>query len=175
MSQPAFVTPAASDAVRPSDRLEIPEPWYQDRPGDLKEPEAPTGPRLGITGPDLGYGLKLANRLAPELVVPTGESRADAVAGCFVCGARRAATIGRAPVIHDMRWAYLLWGYLGSPPPELVSWRAELFRGAGHDYEVQRQIADSVTPAALRLSPEQVPAALSGWRELLSYSGGRRK
>jgi hypothetical protein len=127
----------------------------------------PWGPRFGSTGPDLGYGLKLAHRLEGQLEVPGAESREDAVAGGFICGARRSASFGRAPVIHDMDWAYTLWGYLGSAPEDLITWRAPLFRGAAHDYWQQRQIVDAVRPETLRLTPAQVRERLTSWRALL--------
>jgi hypothetical protein len=127
----------------------------------------PSGPRLGATGPDLGYGLKLARRLEGRLVLTAGEHREDAVTGSFSCGARRAAWFGRAPVIYDMEWAYGLWGYLGGGPDDLIEWRKIRFRGAAEDYWVQRQIVDAVRPETLKLTPAQVVEGLNSWREML--------
>jgi len=168
VTQPDFVPAEPTDRVRPSERLHIPLSWRQDRPGELLELRAPTGPRTGRTGPDLGYGLKLARRLQPRLVLAEGEHSEDAIAGCFACGCRRAATFGRAPVIHDMEWAYTLWGYLGDAPTDLVAARVPLFRGASHHYWDQRQIVDAVSDAALRLTPAQVRGQLGSWRQLVS-------
>jgi hypothetical protein len=122
---------------------------------------------MGFTGPDLGYGLKLAHRLEPRLQTVPGESREDALMGGFACGSRRSATFGRAPVIHDMEWAYTLWGYLGGAPQDLLDFRVPLFRGAGDDYWQQRRIADAVRPDALRLTPSQVRESLDSWKELV--------
>jgi hypothetical protein len=156
-----------SDRVRPSSLLPPPAPWYLDRPAELKDLTPPTGRQFGSTGPDLGYGLMLARRLEHRLELEPGAHREDVVAGCFACGARRASSFGRAPVIHDMEWAYTLWGFLGGAPGGLVILRARLFRGAAEDYEVQRRIADSVRPETLRLTPALVRDQLDTWEDLL--------
>jgi hypothetical protein len=168
VTQPDYVPAAVSDRVRPSDRLSLQGTWRHDRPGELTELEAPTGARFGRTGPDLGYGLKLAHRFEARLQLAAGESAHDAIAGGFACGSRRAAAFGRAPVIYDMEWAYTLWGYLGDPPAELVAARVPLFRGASHAYWDQRKIVDAVAEATLRLTPAQVREQLGSWRELLT-------
>jgi len=146
----------------------MPGAWRQDRPGEVIDLEVPTGARFGRTGPDLGYGLKLAHRFEDQLQLAAGESAHDAIAGGFACGARRSAAFGRAPVIHDMEWAYTLWGYLGDPPAELVTARVERFRGASHDYWIQRGIVDAVAEPTLRLTPAQVRDQLTSWRALLT-------
>jgi hypothetical protein len=156
-----------TDRVRPSSRLPAPRAWYQQRPAELADLRPPSGPRFGVTGPDLGYGLKLARRLEGRLDVPAGEHRQDAVAGCFACGARRSGHFGRAPIIHDMEWAYTLWGFLGGAPDDLVAWRAGLFRGAAEHYWEQRKIVDAVRPESLPLTPAQIRDRLSAWKELL--------
>ncbi len=167
MTQPPHIPLQESDRVRPSSLLPAPAPWYLDRPAELTDLAPPVGRRFGSAGPDLGYGLMLARRLEHRLELEPGGDREDVVAGCFACGARRASSFGRAPVIHDMEWAYRLWGYLGGAPDELVTWRAGLFRGAAEDYEVQRRIADSVRPETLRLTPAQVAERLDSWPDLL--------
>jgi hypothetical protein len=168
VTQPDYVPAATTDRVRPSDRLSTPEPWRQDRPAELTSLQAPSSARFGWTGPDLGYGLKLANRFEHRLELADGESAHDAVAGCFVCGGRRAASFGRAPAIYDMEWAYTLWGYLGGGPADLVAARVPLFRGAAHDYWDQRRIVDSVADGTLRLTPAQVRDQLGSWRSLVN-------
>lgn len=93
--------------------------------------------------------------------------RQDALYGGFLCGGRRAAEFGRAPVIHDTEWAYTLWGYLGDVPEDLVAWRVPLFRGAAEEYWAQRQIVDAVRPETLRLTPAQVRGRLASWKDLV--------
>jgi hypothetical protein len=166
VTQPEFVPPAPSDRVRPAERLATPSPWYQTRPGDLTELRPPTGPRFGTIGPDPGYGLKLAKRFEDRLVLSEGESAHDAVAGAFACGLRRSADFGRAPVIYDMEWAYALWGFLGGAPEDLVAWRAELFRGASHQYWDQREIVDAVKAETVRLTAAEVRGRLTQWKDL---------
>jgi hypothetical protein len=167
VTQPDHVPLQATDRVRPSALLPAPHSWYLDRPAEQSKLEPPTGPRFGSTGPDLGYGLKLARRLESRVVLTPGEHVEDAVAGCFASGCRRSAHFGRAPVIYDMEWAFGLWGFLGGAPADLVAWRHTMFLGAGEHYWDQRQIVDAVRPEALPLSPVQVLERLSAWKELL--------
>ncbi len=168
MTQPDYVPIVSTDRVRPSDRLPAPLAWAADRPADLARQEQPTGPSFGSTGPDMGYGLKLAHRVAERLTLPGDESLEDVVAGCFACGAKRSTVLGRAPVIYDMEWAYTLWGYLGGAPEDLVATRRPMFRGVGHDYTHQRAVVDAVHPDAFRLTAAQVRERLASWRELIT-------
>ena len=168
MTQPDYVPIVSTDRVRPSDRLPAPRAWAADRPADLQRQEQPSGPSFGSTGPDLGYGLKLAHMVAARLPIPPDESVADAVAGCFACGAKRSTVFGRAPVIYDMEWAYTLWGYAGDAPADLVVARRALFRGASHHYSHQRAIVDAVKPPTFRLTPAAV-------RERLGVVAGTRQ
>ena len=170
MTQPDYVPLAGGDRVRPVDRLPVPQAWLTDRPAELDE-LLPVGAHFGVPGPDLGYGLKLAKRFEERLVVPPGEHAVDAIAGCFACGTKRAAYFGRAPVVYDMEWAYLLWGYLGTPPETLVAFRAPLFKGAAHHYGDQRRIVDLVRPEALPLTPAQVAERLGSWSTLVASGG----
>ena len=148
----------------------VPAPWTPDRPG-VVDGLQPAGPRLGAQGPDQGYGLKLANRLAPSLELQVGERVDDAVRGCLGIALRRASLYSRAPVIHDVRLAYTIWGFfLPDPPADLVARRKQLFEGVGnvnHHYAEGRLIADLVPEATLRLTPDAAAARTpAAWREL---------
>ena len=167
MTQPDHVPMQATDRVRPSALLPPPKQWYLDRPAEQLDLAPPTGRRFGSTGPDLGYGLKLARRLEDKLQLTEGEHREDAVAGAFACGCRRASSFGRAPAIYDMQWAFGVWGFLGGAPADLIEWRKPLFRGAAEHYWDQRQIVDAVKPEALKLSPAAVLEKLNNWKDLL--------
>jgi len=172
VTQPDYVPLVGPDRIRPSERLTLPGPWMQDRPAELVDLTQPEGAQYGVSGPNLGYGLKLAKRFLDRLVLREGESAHDVLAGCFACGIRRAASFGRAPVIHDMEWAYGLWGYLAAAPDELVEMRMPLFRGAGHEYEQQRQVVDAVAEPALRLTPVQVKERVGAdWRSFFVHRG----
>jgi hypothetical protein len=168
MTQPAYVPVSTADRVRPVERLPVARAWRADRPSDEANAVVPTGRQFGHTGPDLGYGLKLAKRFEPRLQLAEGESAGDAVAGGFAVGSRRASTFGRAPVIYDMEFAYTVWGLLGGAPADLIALRTPLFRGAAHDYWIQRDIADRVKESALRLTPAQVRERLRDWRSLIT-------
>ena len=129
--------------------------------------EPTAGPGLGNQGPDQGYALKLAERSAGQLVLAPGEREDDALAGCVSVALRRASMFGRAPVVHDVRLALELFGFLGEADAELVVWRRDQFAGAAghHGYHVKLRLADLVPAETLRLTPAAVAAARTeNWR-----------
>lgn len=87
--------------------------------------------------------------------------------GCTAVAMRRAASFGRAPVIHDLTLAFTLWGFMVGAPADLVEARGPLFRSASHHYQAQRVIADCVHESTLRLTPLQVVEQIQNWRSLL--------
>lgn len=174
MAQPDFVPLVASDRIRPARRLETPDRWEQDRPAELISLRPPTGPRFGATGPDLGFGLKLAKRVSERAILAPGEHAEDVVSGCFASGCRRSSYFHRAPTVYDMEWAFTLWGFMGGAPAELVQWRKGVFAGASHDYSRQRAIVDLVPDSAIRLSPRDVRGALADWRRWFPGAGRGR-
>ena len=151
----------------------VPEAWTATRPADLgRRPYLGELTRLGHQGPDQGYALLLADKLRGELVLAPGERADDVVRGANVVALRRASLFGRAPVIHDLRLALGLWGFLDpSAPAELVELRQERFRGladVAHHYDQLRDLADSVPESTLRMTAEQViGSAKAAWRQLL--------
>jgi hypothetical protein len=146
--------------------------WMPARPADFAgEHRQPTGDLLGNPGPDQGYALKLARLLEPELHLTEGEHAKDALAGIVAIGLKRASVLGRAPVIHDLRVAATLFGFLDAgADPALVRLRRELFEEVNHfhHYMELRRLVDLVPAEVLRLSPDEVAQRYStGWREVL--------
>ena len=138
-----------------------------DRPGEVVGIEPSAGPGLGNQGPDQGYALKLAERFAGQLVLAHGEREDDALAGCVAVALRRASMFGRAPVMHDLRLALELFGFLGEADADLVAWRRDRSVGAAghHGYHVKLRLADLVPADTLRLTPAAVAEACSkDWR-----------
>ncbi len=166
MAAPEYVPVAPGD--RPRQALGTPghHGWTATRPGDLTDRQ-PTGRYFGNQGPDQGYAMVLAARFHDRLLVAEGEDGHDAEAGCLGVGLARASLFGRAPVIHDLELAYGLWGYLDSPPADLVAFRKPLFAGASHHYWDQRAIVALVPEATLRLTPDEVRRRVGEWRALL--------
>jgi hypothetical protein len=167
VTQPSFVPVVEADQVRRAYQLEVPSIWTSSRPSELRGTRAPAGAFLGTPGPDQGFALKLARRFEDRLVLAPGEHAEDAMSGCTAVAMRRAASYGRAPVIHDLTLAFTLFGFLPGAPADLVAAREPLFRSASHHYQAQRTIADSVPEATLRLTPEQVAERLDSWRDLV--------
>lgn len=144
--------------------------WSAQRPGVVQGSQ-PTGPRLGTQGPDQGFVLTIANRLAPKLRLRTGEREDDAIRGCVGIALRRASMFGRAPVVHDVNLAFTIWGFFDEQPPaELVETRMRLFEGVAnvnHHYTEGRHIADLVPEETLAMSPAAaLDAYPARWREL---------
>jgi hypothetical protein len=148
-----------------------PESWTPDRPGEVVDEGQPRGERLGHQGPDQGYALRLARTLEGKLTLTAGEHEKDALAGGVAVALKRASLFGRAPVIHDLRVALTVWGYLDeSPDPELVELRKHLFEEVSHPhhYAELRGIVDRVPGATLRFTPGYVQQAHKrDWRSLL--------
>ena len=91
--------------------------WRADRPADFADDHRqPVGDLLGSPGPDQGYALRLARGLEPELQLAEGEHAKDALAGIVAIGLKRASALGRAPVIHDLRIAATIFGFLDPSP-----------------------------------------------------------
>lgn len=148
--------------------------WWAVRPGDLggDGQPSPDAGRMGAPGPDQGYLLTLLPLLRDELVLTDGEDRDDVETGAVAVALKRASLFGRAPVVHDLRVAYTVWGFLDrSAAPELVALRRRLFEGVRHTaqhYPELRAVADAVPESALRRAPDDLAAAhAADWRSLL--------
>lgn len=171
MAAPKYAPAPAVDRTRVYASPDVvPAPWEPDRPGEI-DGRQPAGERLGYQGPDQGYVLTLAARMRPHVMVQGGESVEDALRGCAAIALRRASMFGRAPVIADLRIALGIWGFLDpAPPTELVSARRVLFEGlrhGAHHYAECRSLVDMVPESTLRMTLDQVQAAMPGaWRTL---------
>jgi hypothetical protein len=150
--------------------------WLPERPGELVttggQPDVDAG-RMGAPGPDQGYLLKLVPMLRDELVLGDREDRRDVEVGGVAIALKRASLFGRAPVLHDLRLAYAVWGFLSSAAPaELVAERTKRFEGVrmtAHHYPELRAVVDAVPEATLRLTPAEVASRhAADWRSLLS-------
>jgi hypothetical protein len=167
VAQPDYVPIVPSDRIRPSSRLQVPGSWAQDRPAEIVSLRQPEGGSFGATGSDLGFGLKLAHRVADRAVLSEGEHLDDVVSGCFSCGTRRSSFFHRSPVIYDMEWAFTLWGFMEGAPEDLIAFRRPLFVGVAEDYYRQREIVGRVRDEVIRLSHTEVKANLAKWRDWL--------
>jgi hypothetical protein len=170
MTQPSFVPIAEADQVRPALRLEMPRRWSPDRPADHKGPGQPSGRRLGSPGPDQGFALRLARRVEPTLTLESDESAEDVTLGVALVAARRAASFGRAPSIHDVRAAVALFGLDGQAPAPLRTARAKAFAGVSHEYTRQRALVDGVPEETLRLSSDELTGRVpEEWAALTGF------
>lgn len=172
MTQPKFVPVVESAEVRESLKLPAPLPWVDHRPADYRvEPGRPQKPNTGRPGTDQGYALHLAERFKERLQISARENAEDMLAGAVAVALRRASIFGRAPMTADLELALRIYGCLDpSAPPDLVEARRRALSGAHHDYWQQRDLADFVPEATLRMTPEAVSRRLaedpSSWREL---------
>ena len=140
------------------------------RPGETFGQPA-GGARLGAQGPDQGFALTLTKVFADELVLTDGEYKGDVNAGCVGVATKRASIFHRAPVVHDLRIAYTLFGYLDpQASPELIEFRKEAFAEIHYSFHYfeRRAIADMVSEEVLAQAPDQVAARYQAdWRDQL--------
>jgi len=158
MAVDPYVPVAPEDAPRQSLPIPPARGWRAERPGDL-DPVVGVGCQgllFGTPGPDSGYALTLAGRFRDRITVVAPETIDDAEGLAAGLAMRRAALLGRAPVVADLEVAFRLFGWLGDPPPELVEWRRFAVAGVGHDYARRLVLIDAVPEEVLRRRPEEV-------------------
>src|SRR5947209_3423319 len=113
MAAPEFVPTKPTENVRtygsPPRR---PDSWRAERPGDLGGVGQPQGASYGYQGPDQGYALVLARHFDGQLHLAPEEHPDDVSTGAVAVALKRASIFGRAPVVHDLRIAYTVWGFL---------------------------------------------------------------
>ncbi|MFT7599380.1 MAG: hypothetical protein ACI8TP_002311 [Acidimicrobiales bacterium] len=144
--------------------------WSANRPGDLPGGQ-PTGVRLGSQGPDQGYIFKLLPLFQDRLYLGAVHE-IDASAGCAAVAMKRAAHFGRAPVVHDLRIAYTVFGFLDPDAPvDLVAFREGWFAevSSSHHYAELRDLVDRVPIDVLSKSPGTVDLFYeTDWRRNLN-------
>jgi hypothetical protein len=128
----------------------------------------PKGALLGSPGPNVGYALRLANRVRDRMKLEPHEEGDDAVAVVAAIAMKRAATFGRAPTVNDVDFAMELLGYLGDAPEDVRTWRPDVVRAAAHDYTVRRAVVDTVGTGLLRLPISDLPEHLAIVREAMA-------
>ena len=170
MATPQFVLSKPSNSKAYSSPPRRADSWSASRPAEVVGAPQPAGKAFGTQGPDQGYALVLANRLRSDLKLRAGESADDVIAGSVGVAMRRASLYGRAPVMHDVRVALNLFGFLSDEvDPALADLRKHLFEevSSHHHYFESRELATMVPETSLRLSPDQIVARSKDWRELL--------
>ncbi len=177
MAAPEFVPIKPTDAPRSyASPPRRPESWLADRPGevDLGGAGQPRGDSYGNQGPDQGYALGLVRRFDGQLHLTPDEHPDDVSAGVVAVALKRASIFGRAPVVHDLRIAYTVWGYLDAKPAaELVTVRKAMFEEVAHPHHYSElgAVADAVPESTLELTPDAVAAQhASAWRSLLNLA-----
>ncbi len=145
--------------------------WFATRPGETFGSEPSAGTRLGAHGPDQGFALTMTKLFDSKLHLADGEHREDVHAGCVGVATKRASQFHRAPVVHDLRIAYTLFGFLDeNPAPELVAFRRDLFAEVHYSFHYfeRRAIADLVSDEVLAQTPDQVATRYrADWKDQL--------
>lgn len=171
MSAPEYVPTAPTAKRHYSSPPQRRRSWSATRPGDVVGTAPAPVSALGAQGPDQGYAMTLTRIFDTKLSLMYGEDRDDVDSGCVAVALKRSSLLGRAPVVHDLRVAYTLFGYLdASPKPDLVEWRKELFSEVHHPahYFERRHIVDSVPDDVLLQTPDEVTLRYyDDWRQQL--------
>jgi hypothetical protein len=164
-----FVAPDLDD--RPRQQQNLPpglgyppaRSWRADRPGDLGGAQ-PGGTLRGSPGPNVGYASTLAERARDRIHLAAHEDLHDAVDVVAAIAMKRAAAVGRAPVMADIDVAMALLGYDGGADDAFAAWRARAVHGASHDYVHRRAIVDSVPEALLTRPASESRDHIAQWR-----------
>lgn len=171
MAQPKFVPSAPAGTTpyyqSPPSRERS---WEANRPGDTFLDGQPRGAGLGSQGPDQGFALKLARRFEDRLVLGKKESADDAIAGCVAVAMKRASLYGRAPMVHDVKAAFNLFGFFDNAMSEKqMASRADLFAEVDHHhhYAELRRIPDMVPAEILRQTPSEIGASAVKFRSMI--------
>ncbi len=171
MAAPEYVPSAPTTAKHYSSPPQRAGGWSTTRPGETFGTEPSDGTRLGAQGPDQGFALTLTKIFDGKLHLAPGEHAADVHAGCVGVATKRASQFHRAPVVHDLRIAYTLFGFLDEKPPkELVEFRRELFAEVHYSFHYfeRRAIADLASDEVLAQTPDQVATRYrANWEDQL--------
>ncbi|MGI9606055.1 MAG: hypothetical protein ACR2P0_07940 [Acidimicrobiales bacterium] len=173
MAAPNHVPVAPNAAQHYSSPPQRERGWTADRPGETVGEET-GGAALGSPGPDQGFAMKLTGVFDSKIRLGAGEHRSDVDAGCIAVALKRASLYGRAPVVHDMRVAYTLFGFIDDDAPiDLIEFRKELFAQVHYSFHYfeRRAIADLVADDVLRQTPDEITLTYrNDWRTQLGQS-----
>lgn len=171
MAAPEYVPSAPTTAkhyVSPPQRGGA---WSANRPGETFGEPVLSGGRLGAQGPDQGFAITLTKVFANKLELEDDEYLGDVNSGCVGIATKRASLFHRAPVVHDLRIAYTLFGFLDEKPAaELVALRKDAFAEVHYSFHYfeRRAIADMVSDEVLLQTPDQVAGRYNNdWRDQL--------
>lgn len=171
MAAPEFVPSAPTTAKHYTSPPQRSGGWSATRPGETFGVNSDGGSRRGAQGPDQGFAFTLTKVFDDKLHLAAGEHLSDVHSGCVGVATKRASQFHRAPVVHDLRIAYTLFGFLDEDPdPELVDFRRELFAEVHYSFHYfeRRAIADLVTDEVLAQTPDQVALRYrASWRDQL--------
>ena len=173
MAAPEFVPAAPTTHKHYSSPPQRAVSWRANRPGETFAVE-PSGRRLGAQGPDQGYALVLTAVFDSKIELTEGEYRGDVDSGCVAVATKRASLFHRAPVVHDLRIAYTMFGFLDeNPDAELVAFRKGAFAEVHYSFHYfeRRAIVDLVSAEVLLQTPDQVARRYrADWRDQLGVS-----
>ncbi len=171
MATDPFVAPKLEDVPRQAQNLapgvHYPpaEAWTPRRAGDLRSGQ-PSGMLLGTPGPNIGFAVKLARERADTMRLGRHEALGDAIAVVAEVAMRRAATVPRAPVVHDVDFAVRLLGY-DSESAVAFEWRKAVVDGAAESWSRRRTVVDAVPKRLLRATMTELDEHLDEFRQAL--------
>ncbi|MDA8080839.1 MAG: hypothetical protein M0Z96_04395 [Actinomycetota bacterium] len=165
MSQPRFVTSPKHEQALGLVELPVSTSWTQPRTGSVTPTDRTKRRLLGTPGPGQGYALRLIKEKSAKIVLTEGEEHEDVETGLSAIIGKRAASFGRSPISYDVDFFVKLFGFDGAADASLVEFRRMFFKGAGHSYVVQRQLADAIPESTLKLTLDAL-SSVQQWRQL---------
>ena len=163
MAAPPYVPVPLTPRIRRGDEFSVGPPRpLPPRPAEVASC-SPQPPGFGVACPDGGFALRLVEARQGSLTLGPGERTADACAAIAAIGLRRAALLGRAPVLADVDIGRAVLGYDAAPSPLLCQWRRDHVDGAARRVDVRQQLADAAQ-LGLDLVPGPSREQTEGWR-----------
>lgn len=152
MSQPNYVTSPKHGEALGLVELPVSHSWVGPRTGSITPADRGKRKLVGAPCPGEGYALKLVREKSAKIELAEGEDHEDVAVGMSVIIGKRAGVFGRSPITYDVDFFVKLFGFDGSADASLVDFRRMYFKGAAHNYVVQRQLADAIPDSTLKLT-----------------------
>lgn len=150
-----FRTVGVTRPKRVGSEVPATKPWVAERPGELLYGQ-PQGAMLGSQGPGQGYALTLLRAAKAWLQYGPLEKPADGDALLSALAMRRASLYGRAPTMHDIKFAAAILGMDGKGTDAQIDWRTQVGRGAHHHTDEVHHAIDGVSDDTLKQPLDKV-------------------
>lgn len=156
MSQPNFVSSPKHDVLLGLVELPVSNSWIGPRAGVITPSDRSKRRLVGAPCPGEGYAFKLARERLSKVELREGEDHEDVLVGISMIVGKRAGLFGRSPIAFDVEFFIRLFGFDGTADASLEEFRKMFFKGAAHNYVVQRQLSDALPESTLKMTTAEL-------------------